>query len=245
MFFLSRKRAVMNKRKRLPLEFDQIARPRSLNDIAYEGIKENILKGKLLAGEIYSELELARTLGISRTPVREALIRLSADHLIAFHPRKGISVNYFNKEDIENLFELRQIIESAVAAKIKSLSRQQIQVMQDLVADQEADLKESGGDSFFEIDRKFHLFFIESCGNRFMVQTNNNLRNYIAISSRSALMQKGRPEEVLREHQAIVEAISAGNIEKTRKAITIHLQNSKVAALESYEENLKLIEPQR
>lgn len=235
----------MNKRKRLPLEFDQIERPRSLNDIAYEGIKGQILKGKLLAGEIYSELELARTLGISRTPVREALIRLSADHLIVFHPRKGISVNYFSKEDIENLFELRQIIECAVATKIKSLSRQQIQIMQDLVAAQEADLKESGGDSFFEYDRKFHLFFIESCGNRFMVQTNNNLRNYIATSSRSALMQKGRSEEVVREHQAIVEAISAGNIEKTMETVKIHLQNSKVSALESYEENLKLIEPQR
>jgi DNA-binding GntR family transcriptional regulator len=234
----------MNKRKRLPLEFDQIPRPRSLNDIAYEGLKENILKGKLLAGEIYSELELARTLGISRTPVREALIRLSADHLIAFHPRKGISVNYFNKEDIENLFELRQIIECAVATKIKGLSREQIQIMQKLVADQEADLRESGGDAFFELDRKFHLFFIESCGNRFMVQTNNNLRNYIATSSRSALMQKGRPEEVVREHHAIVEAISAGSVGKTVETVKIHLHNSKLAALESYENNLKLRETQ-
>ena len=234
----------MNKRKRSSLEFDQIERPRSLNDIAYEGIKGHILKGKLLAGEIYSELELARTLGISRTPVREALIRLSADHLIVFHPRKGISVNYFSREDIENLFELRQIIECAVATKIKNLSRQQIQIMRDLVADQEADLKESGGASFFEFDRKFHLFFIDSCGNRFMVQTNNSLRNYIATSSQSALMQKGRAEEVVREHQAIVEAIAAGDIEKTIEAVKIHLQSSKVAALESYEENLKHIEPQ-
>ena len=227
----------MSKRNRLSLDFEHIQRPRSLNDIAYEEIKASILNGKLLAGQIYSELEMARTMGISKTPVREALIRLSADHLIVFHPRKGISVNYFNKKDIENLYELRQIIECAVAAKIQELSKDQIQSMKRLVAEQEEDLKKTGGKSFFEIDRTFHLLLIESYGNRFMVQTNNHLRNYIAISSQSALEIKGRAEKVIYEHKAIVAAIAAGNVEKTIEAVKFHLGNSKIAALESYVEN--------
>jgi DNA-binding GntR family transcriptional regulator len=82
-------------------------RPKSLNDMAYESLKEGILRGILMAGEVYSELELARRFRISRTPVREALIRLAAENLIVFHPRKGISAVSFNQKDIENLYELR------------------------------------------------------------------------------------------------------------------------------------------
>jgi DNA-binding GntR family transcriptional regulator len=228
----------MKKYASLSPGFKKIQRPRSLTDIAYQGIKENIIEGRLLAGQIYSELEIARKMGISKTPVREALIRLSADHLIVFHPRKGISVNYFNRQDIENLFEMREIIECAAVAKLRHLSAAQVAALQHLIARQERDLQDSGGQSFFDFDREFHLFFIEAAGNRFMVRMNNDLRNYIAISSQSALVKEGRATEVLLEHKSIVKALAAGDSGGAIAAVKIHLDNSKVAALESFEYNL-------
>lgn len=204
-----------------------------MNDMAYETIKAGILEGKLISGEIYSELDLAKSFGVSRTPVREAFLRLAAENLIVFHPRKGISVNYFSKEDIENIFELRQAIEEAAANKIVgNLSRDHIQSIQETIQQQENCLKDYDENLFLEFDRKFHLFFVEISGNRFMVQTYNNIRDYITIPAREALRKKGRAKEVLGEHKAIVEALSKGDRERTKEAIKTHMINSKLAALE-------------
>lgn len=203
--------------------------------MAYETIKTGILEGKLISGEIYSELDLAKSFGISRTPVREAFLRLAAENLIIFHPRKGISVNYFSKEDIENIFELRQAIEEAAASKIVgNLSKDQIRSIQETIRQQEACIKDKDYDEnlFLEFDRKFHVFFVEISGNRFMVQTYNNIRDYITIPAREALRKKGRAKEVLGEHKAIVDALSGGDAERTKGAMKIHLINSKLAALE-------------
>lgn len=210
-----------------------------MNDMAYENIKAGILEGKLFMGEIYSELGLARSFGISRTPVREALIRLAAENLIIFHPRKGVSVNYFSKEDIENLFELRQAIEETAVQKMaKNLSPDQIQSIQKTIGEQERCLKEKeyNENHFLEFDRKFHLFFIETSGNRFMIQTYNNIRDYITIPAREVLKRKGRAKKVLREHKAIVEGLATRDAKRTKEALRIHLLNSKLAALEGHME---------
>ncbi len=201
--------------------------------MAYETIKTGILEGKLVSGEIYSELDLAKSFGISRTPVREAFLRLAAENLIIFHSRKGISVNFFSKEDIENIFELRQAIEEAAASKIVgTLSKDQIRSIQETIKKQEACINDYDENLFLEFDRKFHVFFVEICGNRFMVQTYNNLRDYITIPAREALRRKGRAKEVLSEHKAIVDALSRGDAERTKEAMKIHLTNSRLAALE-------------
>jgi len=221
--------------RKLPGNFAHFQRPRPLNDMAYQTIKASILEGKLISGEMYSELDLAKSFGISRTPVREAFLKLAAENLIIFHSRKGISVNYFSKEDIENIFELRQAIEEAAANKIVgNLSKGQILSIQETIKQQEACIKDKDYDEnlFLEFDRKFHLFFVEISGNRFMVQTYNNIRDYITIPAREALRKKGRAQEVLGEHKAIVEALSGRDAERTKEAIKIHLINSKLAALE-------------
>lgn len=217
----------------MPKDFAQLQRPRSLNNMAYDTIKAGILKGKLVSGEIYSELDLAKSFGISRTPVREAFLRLAAENLIVFHARKGMSVNYFTKEDIENIFELRQAIEETAANKLLgNLSKNQIQFIQETIKQQENCLKDYDENLFLEFDRKFHLFFVEISGNRFMIQTYNSIRDYITIPAREALMKKGRAKEVLSEHKAIVEALSRGDAGKTKEAIRFHLTNSQLAALE-------------
>ncbi len=223
----------INMTRKLPGNFAHFQRPRPLNDMAYETIKAGILGGKLVSGEIYSELDLAESFGISRTPVREAFLRLAAENLIIFHPRKGISVNYFSKEDIENLFELRQAIEEAAANKIVgNLSKDQVLYIKETIKQQEACIKDYDENLFLEFDRKFHLFFVEISGNRFMVQTYNNIRDYITIPAREALRKKGRAKEVLSEHKAIVEALAGADAERTKEAIKAHLANSKLAALE-------------
>gem|GEM_PF-92351 len=215
-----------------------LQRPKSLNDLAYENLKEGILSGRLVAGRIYSELELARGLGISRTPVREALLRLAAENLIVFHPRKGMSINYFSREDIENLFELREAIEEKAVAKVTGhLSKEEIQKLREILKEQEECLRDDFDESLFlEADKRFHLFLIEASGNRFMVQTYNSIRDYITIPAREALTKKGRAMEVIQEHRAIVKALAEANMASVRETVRKHLINSKRMALEGHDE---------
>lgn len=219
-------------------EVAPLQRPKSLNDLVYENLKEGILGGRLVAGRMYSELELARQLGISRTPVREALLRLAAENLIVFHPRKGMSINFFSKEDIENLFELREAIEEKAVNKITgNLGKDQIRELREILKEQEACLGEAFDERLFlEADKRFHLFLIEASGNRFMVQTYNSIRDYITIPAREALSKKGRAFEVIQEHRAIFKALSDGDVQKVRETVKKHLVNSKRMALEGHDE---------
>jgi len=220
--------------KNRSIDLTPFERPRSLNDMAYESIKKGILTGALAPGEVYSELKLAKKFGISRTPVREALLRLSTEKLISFHPRKGMSINYFAGQDIESLFELRQAIEENMVRKIThGLTDQQIQELKEIVTEQEDCLNDGYDESrFLEIDRRFHLFLVEASKNRFMVQTYDNIRDYMAIPARKALVKPGRADAVIKEHREIVKALAHRNLKRVQEAIRKHLNTSKLAAME-------------
>jgi len=216
------------KKKNLSGYFDQIKKPKSLNEITYRQLKTAIIEGKLAPGELYTELGLAKSLGISRTPVREALLRLATENFIIFHPRRGMSINLFTPEEVENLYELRQALEETAFSKIAgNLTPEQIQEVKNIIREQENSEK-----SFSKHDRKFHLFLIEAHGNRFVTQTYNNLLDYITILIRKTLMQKGRAKEAIREHREILESLIRGDARRTQEAVTRHLQNSKMSALE-------------
>jgi DNA-binding GntR family transcriptional regulator len=227
------------KKRRFSTEFGPLQRPKSLNEIAYEKLKNSILEGKLVAGEIYSELELARELGVSRTPVREALLKLAAENFVVLYSRRGMSVNYFSRRDIEDLFELRQAVEESIVSKlIENLDQGQLDGVRSIIAEQEECAKNNYDESLFlEIDRRFHLFLIESSGNRFMAQTYNNIRDYVIITARKALVKTGRVYEVINEHKAILDALCEKNIVKAKEAIQKHLTTSKLTALEGRTDN--------
>jgi DNA-binding GntR family transcriptional regulator len=209
-----------------------IQKPKSLTEIAYETIKDGILSGKLAVGQGYSELGLAREMGISRTPIREALLKLETENFVVFHARKGVSINYFSKKDIEDLFELRQVIEETTMSKIMGkLSKDDIAFIRGIMNEQEKCIRNRRYDEklFLELDKKFHLSIIELGRNKFTVQTYKNIRDYITITGRT---KKERVKEVFREHEAIVEALSQNNIKKAKQAIRRHLSNSKLSVLE-------------
>jgi len=100
-----------------------IPQPLPLSKLVYERLRNSILDGDLKPGEIYNEINLAKDFGISRTPVREALLELSAQGLVTFLPRRGVRINHFTRRDVEEVFELRKAIEIAVVEKISRRSQ--------------------------------------------------------------------------------------------------------------------------
>jgi len=210
-----------------------IAQPLPLAKIAYETLRDSILNGKLVPGEIYNEMALAKELGISRTPVREALLELSSQGLVTYLPRKGVMIKHYTSRDVEEIFELRSAIELAALEKVvKASPPYDLSKLEKSVNDQRKAWKKGDSDAYIHFDRVFHLAFCEMIGNRRFFSILENIRDLIHLMAIQALEKEGRGEEVIQEHEVVIQAIKEGKQVNARKAMDYHLERSKEAVLE-------------
>ena len=215
-------------------KFAAIKQPESLAKMAYEAIRQSILSGQWKIGELYNEKAIAADLGISRTPVREALLELASQDLIIFLPRRGLMVNRFTRRDVDEIFELRKAIELAAVEKITVASPpfDLFEIEESLLKQRKA-VKQKDYLAFMEADRRFHTRFSELTNNRRLIAILENIRDMIHVMGVKALALEGRAQGVIEEHQTIFEAVRRGNAEKARQAMAYHLDQSKEAVVES------------
>jgi len=216
------------------LKFAAIKQPESLAKMAYEAIRKSILSGQWKIGELYNEKAIAADLGISRTPVREALLELASQDLIIFLPRRGLMVNRFTRRDVDEIFELRKAIELAAVEKITVTSPpfDLFEIEESLLSQRKA-VKQKDYLAFMEADRLFHTRFSELTNNRRLIAILDNIRDMIHVMGAKALALEGRAVEVIKEHQTILEAVKKGNLAEARRAMAYHLDQSKEAVVES------------
>ena len=215
-------------------KFAAIKQPESLAKMAYEAIRQSILSGQWKLGELYNEKAIAADLGISRTPVREALLELASQDLIIFLPRRGLMVNRFTRRDVDEIFELRKAIELATVEKITVVSPPfDLFEIEEALLNQRKAVKQKDYLAFMEADRLFHTSFSELTNNRRLIAILDNIRDMIHVMGAKALALEGRSIEVIEEHQTIFEAVKKGNIEEARRAMAYHLDQSKEAVVES------------
>ena len=214
--------------------------PLPLARLAYEALRDSILSGRLKTGEIYNEMRLAKELGISRTPVREALLELSAQGLVTFLPRKGVIVNHYTEHDVEEIFELRKAIELAAVEKVAKIAGpNNITKIEKVFNDQKAALKKNDYSGFLQADRRFHSLFGEMTNNRRLTAILDNIRDMVHLMGLQALSQTGRREEVIDEHEKTLEALKQGDPAGARKSLEHHLERSRKAVLEQLESQKK------
>jgi DNA-binding GntR family transcriptional regulator len=215
-------------------KFAAIKQPESLAKMAYEAIRQSILSGQWKIGELYNEKAIAADLGISRTPVREALLELASQDLIIFLPRRGLMVNRFTRRDVDEIFEVRKAIELAAVEKIVKTSPPfDLFEIEESLLNQRKAVKQKDYIAFMEADRLFHTGISELTNNRRIIAILDNIRDMIHVMGAKALAIEGRALEVIEEHQTICEAVKKGNIEEARRAMAYHLDQSKGAVVES------------
>jgi len=215
-------------------KFAALKQPESLAKMAYEAIRKSILSGQWKIGELYNEKAIAADLGISRTPVREALLELASQDLIIFLPRRGLMVNRFTHHDVDEIFELRKAIELAAVEKITVADPPfDLFEIEEALLSQRKAVKQKDYFAFMEADRLFHTSFSELTSNRRLIAILDNIRDMIHVMGAKALALEGRAVEVIKEHQTIFEAVKKGNIEEARRAMAYHLDQSKEAVVES------------
>lgn len=179
-------------------------------DYAYLMLREGIEIGRFLPGRRMREVELAEWLGVSRTPIRQALSRLHAEGMLALAPRQGLVVQSLDRRGVAELYELRMTLEG-MAARLAaaSASRGEIAGLERLV-DAERNL---GSEPRAPVrhNRAFHQAIYEAAHNRFLLRTMRSITDALDLLGQSTLLEPGRQEAARREHEEIVAAIAAGD----------------------------------
>jgi DNA-binding GntR family transcriptional regulator len=211
----------------------------SLSQQAYSELKERIMTGKFSVGEHYLEPEIAEMLGISRTPAREALIRLAHEGLIDLKPRRGVQVKPLFLHDLKEIYEVLTSLESTavwLAAKRK-LADKDMQRLKSTVDEMDEALVRGDLDAWAAADVKFHMLLVELGNNNRIRQL---VKTYFDQAHRVRMLTlklRPKPVDSNKDHRAVVEMIEKGNAEEARR---IHYEHREKAGelllslLESY-----------
>ncbi|MDD3251615.1 MAG: GntR family transcriptional regulator [Lachnospiraceae bacterium] len=199
---------------------------------AYEYLKEQILTGKLEADTLYSETQMSAEIGISRTPMREAIQCLSQDGYISVVPSKGFKLRQLNEADMEETIQVRCAIEGfcvhMIAAECTTKKGMKLlNELERLLEKQEKALsnkkEEVARKQFMEYDHQFHLALINYADNAEFRQTFQRLMYLIHLTTVSALSVPGRSEDTLREHKLFFSHLQEGDGDSAYKLILMHL----------------------
>lgn len=201
----------------------------SLQSQAYDTIKELILTNSLDSNKLYSETQLAKNMGISRTPLREALQCLSQDGYITIIPSRGFKVRVLNKKNVRMIIEARCAIEGFCVHSIVA-DKESIRY-EKLINDLEATVEimretlnsKDSINEFSEADHKFHLLIVHYLGNTEFNSMYQRLMYMIHLTTSQVLSIPGRPEPTLAEHEEILKYIKEGQGDNAYQALLSHL----------------------
>lgn len=204
------------------------------SDRAYRALREAILDGDLAAGTVLGEVEWATKLGVSRTPLREALSRLVADGLVSGTGGRGLEVTEFSTDHIAELYELREALEEH-AAKIAAVKRDPaVFIALETRFEHASELLEQGPEGihqYYEVIADFDDAIDATIDNVYLVNALRNVRTHSARVRRLAASDPARLRKAAEEHLLICEAIIDGDVALARHATSIHLHQSLKNAL--------------
>lgn len=197
-----------------------------LRDVVFITLREAILKGNLKPGERLMEVDLANKLGVSRTPIREAIRKLELEGLVKMAPRKGAEVAEITLEDLTDVLEVRKNLEDlAVELSCKKATEEDIEEMKVCQKNFEEALKSDDLTVMAEADEAFHHVIYNTTRNRRLIQILYNLREQMYRYRLEYIKDENQRKVLVDEHNKILEAISERNIQEAKKAISIHINN--------------------
>jgi len=208
--------------------------PRALYEEVAERLRQRIFSRELEPGSWIDELKIADELGISRTPLREALKVLAAEGLIPRRVRGGAYVTGVSEKDLSDVYHLLSLLESdAVAVVAQRASEEQLQQLQALHAELEAAARdpERQRARFFELNERFHMAVLDIADNRWRDQMVSDLRKVMKLNRHNSLFKTGRLQESLQEHSALMKALLARNPELAAQRMREHFRNGLEAAI--------------
>ena len=197
-----------------------------LRDVVFNTLRKAILRGELKPGERLMEIQLANKLGVSRTPIREAIRKLELEGLVVMIPRKGAEVAKITVRDLKDALEVRMAIDSlSVKLACERLDENdKTEIKQACVAFREA-VKSGNVQAIVEGDERFHNTIYRASKNQKLITIAMNLREQVYRYRFEYVKDFSYHENLIREHDQITEAILKGDVETAQKIMKEHIYN--------------------
>ncbi|MFQ6806886.1 MAG: GntR family transcriptional regulator [Lachnospiraceae bacterium] len=205
-----------------------------LRDVVFNTLRQAILRGELKPGERLMEIALSRRLGVSRTPVREAIRMLELEGLVKMVPRKGAQVAQITEQDLNDVLEVRLGLEElAVQFACQRITQEELKALEDSVQLFEQAMNQDDLTALAEADVKFHEIIYNATHNRRLVQIINNIREQMYRYRIEYLKDVESRKTLVKEHYAIWASLKNRDVQNARKHIGVHIRNQQDAILRS------------
>ncbi len=224
----------MNKKRRLmPITLDSY---KPLREIVFESLRDAILNQTLEPGERLMEIQLAEEMGVSRTPVREAIRKLELEGLVVMVPRKGVYVAGISIRDIHEVFEVRASLEG-LAARLAAqrITPDELDLMERSLFIEAGEIDKDDLGNIVKTDTDFHELLYKAARNLRLYQMVNNLQEQLLRFRSTSLARPGRSKDALDEHRKILEALALGDSKLAEKLAIEHIENAETVMMASIE----------
>lgn len=199
-----------------------------LRDIVFDTLREAIMDGSLKPGERLMEVQLAQKLGVSRTPVREAIRKLELEGTVTMIPRKGAYVAEVSLKDISEVLEVRAALEGLAATlAAEKMDESGLKLLQEKASEFEAAAKDMNRDDLIKLDVEIHEIIFQSTDNQTLMNLVDGLREQVQRFRISYLSTMQNAEDIIVEHRELIGALLKKDPELARNAAEKHIRQIK------------------
>lgn len=206
----------------------------SLSSRVFHTIRENILSGKYATDEELKEKSIGEELGVSRTPVREALRQLELEGLVTIIPNKGAYVVGISQKDIRDIYEIRSRLEGLCARwAAEHITKEQLDELEENIYLSEFHSSKGNSEQVVELDNKFHEILYNASGSKELRHVLRDFHHYVQRVRKITLAVQDRAVQSNDEHRKIVEALKEHDVEEAEKLANEHMMNT-IRNMDSY-----------
>lgn len=211
----------------------------SLRGQVFSRIQNDILNGVYEPGESLTEIRLSKELGVSRTPVREALRQLELEGLVQSVPNKGVTVKGVSAQDIQDIYTIRMLIEGLAARwAAEKITPREMEELREAVDLEEFYTTKNDNSRLLQLDTRFHDIVFKASKSKPLMHTLSTFHHYVQKARKVSMSNPERAAEVLKEHKAILQAIVDRDADRAEKLTTEHVRNASLNLLKQKENKL-------
>ena len=205
----------------------QGAEKASLRGKVFTCMREAILDGTYKKGDVIRECTIANELGVSRTPVREAIRQLELEGLVESIPNKETVVSGISNEDVQDIFMIRQRLEGLAGRKAaERITEEEIKNMEEILALTAFYVAKEDVDMLKELDHRFHDVIYKATKSKTLTHLLSDFHDYIQKARKISIETPGRAHQLLEEHQRIFDAIRMGDGDQAERLVDEHVQHA-------------------
>lgn len=204
-----------------------------LRDVVFKTLRQAILRGDLKPGERLMEIHLANRLGVSRTPIREAIRKLELEGLVTMIPRRGAEVAQITAKNLQDVLEVRKALDAlAIELACQRISREEEEALAEACGNFERMTKQKDVALIAKADVELHEIIVAASGNERLKQMVDNLAEQMYRYRFEHIKDASQHERLIKEHRIILESIREKNLAKAAEAAMLHIDNQEAVILQ-------------